>query len=60
MTVPRRTIVMGAVAIALMVVVLANIHLVYAAIRSQPDCITHLKPGVGGESGTYSAAQSSC
>jgi hypothetical protein len=60
MTVPRRTIVVGAVAVALMVVVLANVHLVYAAIRSQPDCIAHLKPGTGGERGAYSAAQSSC
>ena len=60
MTAPRRLAVLGAVALALMVVVLANIHLVYAAMRSQPDCIAHLKPGVGGESGTYSAAQSSC
>ena len=60
MTVARRTVVVGAIAVALVVVLLANVHLVYAAIRSQPDCIAHLKPGVGGESGTYSAAQSSC
>jgi len=60
MTVARRTIVVGAVAVALVVVVLANIHLVYVAMRSQPDCVAHVKPGIGGESGAYSAARSSC
>ena len=56
----RRTIVIGSIAIALTVLVLANAHLVYAAITSQPECIAHQKPGIGGESGAYSAAQSSC
>ena len=60
MTAPRRLAVLGAVALALMVVVLANIHLVYVAMQSQPDCVAHLKPGIGGESGAYSAARSSC
>ena len=60
MTVPRRLIVAGAVAGALLVVMLANAHLVYVAIWSQPDCVAHAKPGIGGESGAYSAAQSSC
>ena len=60
MIAPRRTIVVGAVAVALLVVVLANVHLVYAAMTSQPDCIAHVKPGIGGENGAYSAAQSSC
>jgi hypothetical protein len=60
MTVARRTILVGAVVVALTVVVLANVHLVYVAIQSQPDCIAHLKPGVGGENGVYSAARSSC
>jgi hypothetical protein len=60
MTVPRRTLVMGAAVVALVVVVLANAHLVYVAMQSQPDCVAHLKPGSGGESGAYSAARSSC
>jgi len=60
MTVARRTILLGAAAVALAIVVLANVHLVYVAIQSQPDCIAHLKPGVGGENGAYSAARSSC
>jgi hypothetical protein len=57
---PRRTIVAGAVALALIVVVLANIHLVNVAIQSQPDCVAHVKPGTDGERGAYSAAQSAC
>jgi hypothetical protein len=37
----------------------ANAHLVYVAMSSQPDCVTHLKePNPG--SGAYRAAQSSC
>jgi len=60
MIVERRVIIVASIALALVVVVLANVHLVYAAMTSQPDCIAHLKPGIGGGSGTYSAAQSSC
>jgi len=60
MTAPRRAIVLGALAVALLAVALANVHLVYVSLQSQPDCVAHLKPGVGGESGAYSAARSSC
>jgi hypothetical protein len=60
MTARRRTIVLGAMAVALLVVVLANLHLVYVSLQSQPDCVAHLKPGVGGVNGAYSAARSSC
>ena len=60
MTVSRRMIVICAAAVALMILVLANAHLVYVSMQSRPDCIAHLKPGTGGESGVYSAAQSSC
>jgi len=60
MTVPRRTIVVGAAVAALLVVVLANVHLVYVSMQSQPECVAHVKPGTGGESGAYSAARSSC
>lgn len=38
--------------------VLANAHLVYVAIGSQPDCVPHAK--VAGESGTLRAARSAC
>jgi len=60
MTARRRTIVLGALAVALAAVVLANVHLVYVSLQSQPDCVAHLKPGIGGEDGAYSAARSSC
>ena len=60
MIAPRRTIVVGAVAIGLMVVVLANVHLVYVSLQSQPDCVAHVKPGLGGDGGAYSAARSAC
>lgn len=39
----------------------ANAHLVYVALRSQPECVEHAKPGLtGGETGRYSAAKSAC
>ena len=60
MTVPRRMLVIAMVAFAALVVLLANVHLVYVSVASQPDCVTHLKPGTGGDSGAYSAARSSC
>jgi hypothetical protein len=46
--------------LALVTLVLgANVHLLYVAIASQPDCVVHQAPGVG-QAGTFSAAQSSC
>ena len=60
MTARHRMLVFAAVAIALAVAVLANVHLVYVALRSQPECIAHLKPGTSDANGTYSAARSSC
>jgi len=36
----------------------ANAHLVHVALRSQPDCVQHLKSE--GTGGTFRAAQSSC
>lgn len=60
MTVSPRKLAVGVVAVALLVVVLANVHLVYVSLQSQPDCVAHVKPGTGGESGAYSAARSSC
>ena len=40
-------------------VVLANVHLVYVAITSQPPCVPHLREP-GQDSITYRAAQSAC
>ncbi|GAB1583822.1 hypothetical protein PPNSA23_37650 [Phyllobacterium phragmitis] len=48
-----------AVASGLAVVILANVHLVYIAVQSQPDCIGHQKLK-SLEPGAYRAAKSSC
>ncbi|QRM55897.1 hypothetical protein [Sinorhizobium sp. BG8] len=37
----------------------ANAHLVYVAVKSQPECVAHTKQGTG-TPGTYSAARSAC
>lgn len=37
----------------------ANVHLVYVAVTSQPDCVTHLKEAQEG-TGQYRAARSDC
>ncbi len=60
MTVLRRTLAIGAAVVATLLVVLANVHLVYVSLQSQPECVAHLKPGTGGADGAYSAARSSC
>ena len=61
MTAPsRRSIVIWSV-IALVVVLLANAHLVYVAISSQPRCVPHAKAGEQPASpGIFTAAQPSC
>ncbi len=39
----------------------ANAHLVYVAMRSQPDCVTHVKPGHSTNAAAgFSAAKSAC
>ena len=38
--------------------ILANAHLVYVAIGSQPDCMPHAKSA--GEAGVFRAARPSC
>ena len=38
--------------------ILANAHLVYVAIGSQPDCVPHVKSA--GEAGGFRAARPSC
>ena len=60
MTVSRRTLAIGAAAAVALLLVLANVQLVWLAVESQPDCVAHVKPGTAGESGAYSAARSSC
>jgi hypothetical protein len=36
----------------------ANAHLIWTSVRSQPDCVPHLK--TAGDDGQFRAAQSSC
>jgi hypothetical protein len=50
-----------AVAAGLLLVLMANAHMVYMAFSSQPDCIDHVKRGASvAEAGQFSAASSSC
>jgi len=54
--------VMALVVAVLAVVLLANAHLVYVALDSQPDCVPHAKQtdGQGNDKGVYRAARSAC
>lgn len=53
-----RVLVGLAIAGGIGVVALANIHLLWASLLSQPDCVQHLK--APGTSGQFRAAQPSC
>jgi hypothetical protein len=45
----------------LLLVLIANSHLVYMATVSQPECVAHLRHGEGAPGqGKFSAASSSC
>ena len=45
----------------LLLVLIANSHLVYVAIVSQPECVAHVRQGEGSaKDGRFSAARSSC
>ena len=56
----RGFFIMVAVA-ALVVVLLANAHLVYVASTSQPDCVAHARAdGTQRAPGVFGAAKSSC
>ena len=50
-----------AVAAGLLLVIGANLHLVYVAVTSQPACVDHLRPGDGdARPGSFTAAESAC
>ncbi|MEQ8354061.1 MAG: hypothetical protein RH942_00875 [Kiloniellaceae bacterium] len=51
--------VIGGIAAAGLLLALANVHLVYVAFSSQPDCVEHSK-GPGEVPGTFRAAKSAC
>lgn len=55
----NRRLVYLVIAVAVLVVVGANAHLLYAALDSQPDCVSHLKVGHG-QAGAFGAAESAC
>lgn len=38
----------------------ANAHLVYVAVTSQPDCVTHIKRDPAHQGAGFSAARSAC
>ena len=49
------------VGLTLLLLVVANGHLVYVAMTSQPDCVAHIRQGEGnGAHERFSAARSSC
>jgi hypothetical protein len=56
-----RTVVWAAVGAGLLLVLIANSHLVYMAVISQPECVAHVRQGEGSpKDGKFSAAKSSC
>ena len=51
----------AAVGAGLLLLLIANSHLVYVAVMSQPDCVAHVRPGESAaRDGKFSAARSSC
>ena len=49
------------VGLTLLLLVVANGHLVYVAMTSQPDCVAHVRQGEGNAAHKrFSAARSSC
>jgi hypothetical protein len=59
--VKTKPLVWAAVGAGLLLLLIANSHLVYMAIVSQPDCVAHVRPGEGtAKDGKFSAARSSC
>jgi type IV secretory pathway TrbF-like protein len=46
------------VGVGLTLLIVANVHLVYVAIKSQPSCVPHEKMHV--EGGPFRAARSAC
>jgi hypothetical protein len=59
----RRTTrtVIGLIVAGLVVLLLAaNVHLVYVSLVSQPECVAHLKQGDAAQAGSFRAAKSAC
>jgi hypothetical protein len=59
--VTAQPLVWAAIGAGLLLLLIANSHLVYVAITSQPECVAHLRQGEGDPGqGKFSAARSSC
>jgi hypothetical protein len=57
----RKSILGAVIAAGLLLIAAANSHLVYVAVTSQPDCVTHVRLGEAHTaSGSFSAARSAC
>ena len=56
-----KAVLWGAIGAALLLLLIANSHLVYMAFVSQPECVAHVRQGEGSaKDGKFSAARSSC
>ncbi|MDA0704591.1 MAG: hypothetical protein O3A96_15355 [Proteobacteria bacterium] len=55
----RLALVWALVAAGITVFVVANAHLAYVAVSSQPDCVAHLK-APSSDANTFRAAKSAC
>jgi hypothetical protein len=56
-----KTVVWAAVGAGLLLLLIANSHLLYMAVISQPECVAHVRQGEGSpKDGKFSAAKSSC
>ncbi len=55
-----RSLVWLIVALGALLLIAVNVHLVYVAMLSQPDCVAHAKPGEANSMHAFGAAQSSC
>jgi hypothetical protein len=56
-----KAVVWAAVGAGLLLLLIANSHLVYMAVVSQPECVAHVRQGDGSaRDGKFMAARSSC
>lgn len=64
-TLPRgprkgKIVVWFSIGVGLMVLTAANLHMLYAAVSSEPNCVAHLRQGERNGMNSFSAAESSC
>lgn len=55
-----RALIWMAVTLGVLLLTAVNVHLVYVAVTSQPDCVAHARPGEASGTHTFGAAASSC